>query len=66
MSDSNGQWTLTVYRDGVPEPVSFATEDDARDAARQLERDGWANGIPDTLTSPAGETVWHRPHDAAG
>ena len=29
---------------------SFATEDDARAAARQLERDGWANGIPDTLT----------------
>ena len=62
----SGDWTLTVYRDGRPERVTFASEDEARAAARRMERQGWTEGIPDTLHSPGGEVVWHRPHDAAG
>jgi hypothetical protein len=65
-SAESGTWTLIVYRDGTPEDHPFATEDEARGYAGELERDGWVNGIPDTLTAPDGSTAWHRAHDAAG
>jgi hypothetical protein len=67
MTGGGDIWTLTVYRDdGTPEAQTFDTEEEARAAARQLELDGWAHGIPDNLTAPGGQTVWHRAHDAAG
>jgi hypothetical protein len=66
VTDSPDTWTLTVYVDGVPSELPFTAEKDARDEAQRLEREGWADGIPDSLRAPDGSIVWHRPHDAAG
>jgi hypothetical protein len=66
VNESSGTWTLTVYVDGVQHDLPFAGESEARAEAQRLEREGWADGIPDTLRAPDGSIVWHRPHDAAG